>query len=70
MDADTSMKLVVETDFMVGFVLISGELDTVHTEVAMREFGKLIWRKRGGAAKNLRQGDKGSAVVRPGYEFG
>ena len=41
-DTHTAMELVVETDLFVGLVLVSGELDTVHTQVARGKFWKSV----------------------------
>jgi hypothetical protein len=39
-DTDPAMELVMQTDLLVGDVFVTGELDPVHTEIAM---GQVRW---------------------------
>ena len=41
-DADPAMELVMQTDFLVGGVFIAGELDPVHTEIAVGQVRCLV----------------------------
>lgn len=39
-DTDPAMELVMQTDLLVGDVFVTGELDPIHTEIAM---GQVRW---------------------------
>ena len=59
-DSDVSSDLVVEANFFVRPVVVSGELDSVHSQVGFEDSG--IERVFG---VDLGEKHKGSAVVRP-----
>lgn len=64
-DADAAVDLVMEADFAVGQVVVTGQLDTVHAEVGVAKSGPV-----GVFGVNLGECDERAAVARPGDELG
>ena len=76
MHSDATVQLVVQSDFAIGLVLVSGELDAVHAEVASRKIVSArfcfvcLTTGLGWQTEDLRKGNKWSAIIGPGNQFG
>ena len=64
MHADAAMNLVMHTDLLIRLVFIPFQLNAVHSQIGIHEAAP-----SGGFCINLRQRDKGAAVIRPAFEL-
>ena len=63
MNAYSAMQLIVQADFFVGFVVVAGKLDAIHTKIALHQ------RIRSSLAENLGERNKWATVVGPGDQL-
>ena len=65
MDADVASDLIVQADFAILLIVISGHLYAVHTQIGFHDTGFLAV-----FGIDLRQEDEGSAIVGPTADLG